>query len=81
MGEIKDILGWILGKSNVGENWSDSNELSAEWLRQKNVDRMGHIEDIFKDRIQMKEKCEKESKCSYNRMQFFSAKERFKIPG
>lgn len=37
-------------------------------IKTKNVDRMGHMEDIFKDRIQMKKKCEKESKCSYNRM-------------
>ena len=53
MGEIKDT-GLNIRKSNVGKNLSDSNELSTEWFKTENVDRMELMEDIQKMKFKWK---------------------------
>ena len=53
MGEIKDT-GLNIRNSNVGKNWSDSNELSTEWFKTENVDRMELTEDIQKMKFKWK---------------------------
>ena len=53
MGEIKDT-GLNIRKSNVGKNWSDSNELGTEWFQIENVDRMELMEDIQKMKFKWK---------------------------
>ena len=55
MGEIKDT-GLNIRNSNVGKNWSDSNELSTEWFKTENVDRMELTEDIQKMKFKWKRK-------------------------
>ena len=53
MGEIKDT-GLNIRNSNVGKNWSDSNELSTEWFKTENLDRMELTEDIQKMKFKWK---------------------------
>lgn len=53
MDEVKNAR-LNMRKSNVGKNWSDSNELSTEWFKTENVDRMELMEDIQKTKLKWK---------------------------
>lgn len=83
MDEVKNAkVKYEKRKSNVGKNWSDSNELSTEWFKTKMLGQNGTYGRHSKDQIQMKKKWKKTVNAVLTEYNFPQLKKKdLKIPG